>query len=462
MPSTPIRTLHETTIGFQIFNSSFEGEFFQWHEVTKVFKLHIGRYFTWLFGTVCYLLMQSCALQQVPTGGPKDTTAPKVVKTIPPNGQVHFVDKKIQIAFDEYVDLNDPGKEIIITPPLDKPAAYSIKGHTLVIDLKENALKENTTYSVILGNAIKDIHEGNKLQNYHYVFSTGAYLDSLKISGKAIDAVFYKGYPNAKILLYSDTKDSSVYKRKPDYYSVADKDGNFKLENLKKADFKIYAINDKNDNLFLDYGEEIAFLKERVAPDTAKNKVLELRMFVPVSQKNIVQSYTFTPPAFTLKFGKIPESLVIMRSSGAATFKDIKTNKDISLTDFDVVPYRKSLKSQDSIMFWMPTKEDTTGIRLRISMDSVKIDTLLKAKDKLAKDAFKLKPILLSNARIIDKYGVPAALEFNLPVTKVFKQFIEVLPGKSKASVLRGLSFADSSHTLLLIDAPIDPDTITR
>ena len=50
-------------------------------------------------------LAQRCANAVAPTGGPKDTTPPVVVAAVPENQSTHFIGKKIEITFDEYITL---------------------------------------------------------------------------------------------------------------------------------------------------------------------------------------------------------------------------------------------------------------------------------------------------------------------------------------------------------------------
>ena len=64
------------------------------------------------------MLLAGCAKIVTPTGGPKDTTPPKVVKVEPEDGTVRFNAKHIRIWFDEYVTLNNPTENVLVSPPL--------------------------------------------------------------------------------------------------------------------------------------------------------------------------------------------------------------------------------------------------------------------------------------------------------------------------------------------------------
>ena len=67
----------------------------------------------------------------------------------------------------------------MISPPLEENPQYTLKGKTLIIDLKECHLDSNTTYIILCNQAIKDYTEGNLLPDKNIVFSTGDYIDSM-------------------------------------------------------------------------------------------------------------------------------------------------------------------------------------------------------------------------------------------------------------------------------------------
>jgi hypothetical protein len=119
---------------------------------------------------------------QSPTGGPKDTIQPVIIKELPKNLSRNFNVKKIQIEFDEFIKLTNEFSEISISPSMDLAPTYKARKEKLEINFEEELL-ENTTYTINFGKAIQDVNEGNILKNYTYVFSTGNELDSLSISG---------------------------------------------------------------------------------------------------------------------------------------------------------------------------------------------------------------------------------------------------------------------------------------
>ena len=210
--------------------------------------------------TLFLLLHYSCANVVSPSGGPKDSTPPQVIKFSPENLSTKFIGSTITITFDEYFSLQDPIEQIFISPPLKHSPEYKIKGKSLLINL-QNELTKNTTYTINFGNSIKDITEKNVIGNLQYVFSTGHYIDSLLIQGRVQTALDNKPVENILVMLYSALEDSVVYQDKPFYVAKTNKLGEFVIKNIKKGNYKIFALDDINGNYIYDLPEEkIAFI----------------------------------------------------------------------------------------------------------------------------------------------------------------------------------------------------------
>ena len=64
-------------------------------------------------------MLLSCAQIVAPTGGKKDTLAPRIVKIIPENQSRNFNGKQIDILFDEYVSIDNIQQQLSITPNLE-------------------------------------------------------------------------------------------------------------------------------------------------------------------------------------------------------------------------------------------------------------------------------------------------------------------------------------------------------
>lgn len=211
-----------------------------------------------LFITLLTLLC-GCAKVVTPVGGPKDTTPPKLLKEQPENANVNFQDGQIKITFDEYFTLNNPNDNVLISPPMHHAPDYKIKGKSLIIKIKDT-LQPNTTYNMVFSNCIQDFNENNKLNYYHYSFSTGSAVDSFKIKGDLRDAQTLEPAVDFFVLLYRDNIDSLPLTSLPSYITKTLSNGHFEFEHIGAGSYKIFALKDINANLLFDLpNESIAF-----------------------------------------------------------------------------------------------------------------------------------------------------------------------------------------------------------
>ena len=145
-------------------------------------------------------LIVSCANIVMPSGGKKDAYPPVLINVTTENNTINFTKKNIVFEFNENVVPNNWSDNFSISPLTKEPVNFKIKNKTLTLDL-DNKLEKNTTYSVNLDNCIKDLNEGNILENLRFSFSTGSYLDSLYIKGIVIDAFTLEPKANTHVFL---------------------------------------------------------------------------------------------------------------------------------------------------------------------------------------------------------------------------------------------------------------------
>ncbi len=203
-----------------------------------------------IFLLVCIALTRvsfitGCANIVPPSGGPKDTLPPVLIHSDPVIRSMHVNANKIVLTFDEYIDMKDIHKNLIVSPvPKLTPVVYS---HLKVITITlKDTLQPNTTYSLNFGRAVTDVNEGNVLKNFTYIFSTGDYIDSLRYSGRVILA--HNGKPDSTliVMLHTQLDDSAVEKERPRYITRLDSGGNFTFTNIKPDIYRLYALNDES------------------------------------------------------------------------------------------------------------------------------------------------------------------------------------------------------------------------
>ncbi len=215
--------------------------------------------------------LSQCAKVVSPTGGDKDTIPPAVRKSTPPNFSTGFASDEIEVVFDEFIQLKDVNQKLIVSPPMEKKPDVRLRGKGILIRLDEDLLPQ-TTYTLNFNDAISDNNEGNPLEGFEYVFSTGDELDSLSLAGTLVDAFSGKPVEGVYVMLYENLADSIPYLHVPYYLGKTDKEGAFSINHLRADTFRLFALQDLNMNYKFDQvTEAIAFLDSLITlrPETA-------------------------------------------------------------------------------------------------------------------------------------------------------------------------------------------------
>jgi hypothetical protein len=251
----------------------------------KVAKFMKINFLHTLFISLSFFISNGCANRVAPNGGLKDATPPRVSESKPANKTLNFKGNGIVLSFDEFVVLQNPEQQVIVSPYMPQLPEFKIKGKSIEINFKE-PLKNNTTYSINFGSSLKDLSEGNPLSNYSFTFSTGAALDTQQIAGKVLLADTNTPTEALVMLYEANAPDSAFRTRPPLYMARSDKEGNFTIRSLPLGSYRLYALKDKNGNFFYDQAnEDIAFLpqtvnSQTVAADTTNKTTLPiLRLF---------------------------------------------------------------------------------------------------------------------------------------------------------------------------------------
>ena len=212
------------------------------------------------------LLIHACANKaQGPTGGPKDKTPPRVLRSFPVNGALNYKKKLIEIDFDKIVTVEKPNDFVIISPPQQKSPDVKSYGRKVTVSLNED-LQDSTTYSINFGNAIADVNEKNILKNYLFSFSTGNKIDTMKISGTVINAEDLNPMEGIIVGIYKETSDS-VFSLIPFMrIGKTDENGRFSIDNIKAGKYKVYALADANHDYKYQPGEGLALYDSIITP----------------------------------------------------------------------------------------------------------------------------------------------------------------------------------------------------
>lgn len=214
-----------------------------------------------------------CANIIPPQGGPRDSLAPVLLKSDPGDSTRNFRGDKITFTFDEYVEVQNISDNLLVSPLPKNPPVVDYKLRTVTLKIKDS-LEANTTYSFNFGSAIRDFNEGNPYKNFTYTFSTGAYLDSLELTGSVVLAETGKVDTSMIIMLHTSADDSALIKDKPRYITRLDGKGNFHFKNLPARTFYIYALKDDgNTRRYLSNKQLFAFADAPVTTGVTKDSI---------------------------------------------------------------------------------------------------------------------------------------------------------------------------------------------
>ena len=325
-------------------------------------------------GLALALCVLACARQGAPTGGPKDLTPPKLDSiTSTPNFTTRFDKKRIELRFDEWITLDDAANQVIISPPLAKRQKITLKGKTVVVELpEEEVLRENTTYTINFGKAVKDLHEGNAATDLRFVFSTGDFIDSLAINGSVVDAYTADPVDNVTVMLYDVLTDSVIRQERPYYFARTDKSGQFRIENLKAGRYKAVAIEDADQNLkWSGENERIAFPDSLLSVDDTLVQTISFRLFGEHKAFRLLDKNESRYGQVKLVYTDKPDSVQVR--------SDLPTMRLLTERSLDTLLVWYD--SADSIPWQLIANKDTVLVRVLNRNDFLRKNRILFADD---------------------------------------------------------------------------------
>lgn len=212
--------------------------------------------------TLFALLLAACASIGNPDGGRYDETPPKVLVSYPADKATNSDKKKISIAFDEYIKLENASEKVIVSPPQIEAPNIRADGKRVRIDLYDS-LQANTTYTIDFSDAIEDNNEGNPMGNYTYSFSTGDEIDTMEVAGTVLNAENLEPIKGIMVGLYpADTSFNDTILRSTPFKRVSRTNGSgkFSIKGVKPGNYHVFALKDADGNfLFNQKSEIIAF-----------------------------------------------------------------------------------------------------------------------------------------------------------------------------------------------------------
>jgi len=234
----------------------------------------------YLYSLLIFVLT-SCATVIAPPGGPEDTLSPRVSgTTLVPNSVNQSVKLDLTLQFDEWIIQKPPNGAIVISPPISGRLRVKADGDRLRI-YSDEPLDSNTTYTLTVTNAIKDLQNNPLEMPFQILFSTGAVLDSLTadfsvllqdslivrkkfpvvalypIGGVRANKGYLGKYRDSTLTAEADTI-PNITKEIPQYIAQTDSLGNGILQGMQAGSYLAVAFLDENNNQRLDAEDEIA------------------------------------------------------------------------------------------------------------------------------------------------------------------------------------------------------------
>jgi uncharacterized protein (DUF2141 family) len=362
--------------------------------------------FKYLYFLLIFLVI-GCAKRGSITGGLKDTIAPVLKASFPKNFTTKFTSKEIKLVFDEYVKLKNVNKQLIVSPPLKyQPEIFpQTASKTLTIKIKDT-LQPNTTYSFNFGQSIEDNNEGNAYQQFKYVFSTGNYIDSLKLNVKVKDALEKKVDNFVSIMLYEVNEkfnDSTIYKQNPQYITnTLDSLQTVTLENVKAGKYQLIALKDNNNNKFDPKIDKIGFQKQYIT--IPNDTVFEVELFKEKLAFKAMKPSQASGNRMVMGYEGNPRKTKVLVKNGSEQLETIISQ----------------LPKKDSVQIWYkPLKVDS--LEVNVTNDKFDRNFITKIKNQ-KKDTLSISTEFAGNLPLRERF----TLNSNTPLVKFDKSKIAI------------------------------------
>ena len=337
--------------------------------------------------------LKSCASIGQLDGGPYDTIPPVVLGVYPNNYATNFKDKRITLDFNEYVQIKEQQKELFTSPAMKKPT-ITLRGKSLIVDLKADTLLPNTTYAIEFGAAIADNNEGNPLHGLRYVFSTGDRIDSMIMSGYTEKSETADSLGKTFIYFFEADSvaepkewDSTMFNYSPSKIARSQNNGIFIAQNLRPVDYRVYAFNDTNGNQIYEPSVDmVGFLDGVYNPSKMPPFGVwydSIRRYPSADPQLYFR--LFTDKSFvrqSMQDAVRPEQhkILITFAAEKPEIRSIKLNG----IDPDSIIYEPSLKG-DSLTLWLNMRGENIPDSLKGEMIYMKHDSLRQLQPDTAK-----------------------------------------------------------------------------
>lgn len=245
------------------------------------------KFFNNMFPVLGLFAISGCATINNPEGGPQDKTPPTLLSSTPADQELNVTTNTITLDFDEEIQQNNLNRELQITPNLDNKFRVRTDENQLQI-IFEEPLQNSTTYILNFGEGIQDITEKNTAEGLKLAFSTGSYIDSSRVSGTVVHMLTNEPLNEGIVALYPAMDTLSIRKNKPYYQAKTNAAGEYSFTNVKEGAYRIYALQDLNNNSIYDNENEAVAYKQEPILVTPQEQQVTLQLVKIDTKKPIL------------------------------------------------------------------------------------------------------------------------------------------------------------------------------
>jgi uncharacterized protein (DUF2141 family) len=409
----------------------------------------------WLLASI----LLACANIGTPNGGPYDEEPPKVVYSKPDMNQLNFKGKKIEVFFDEYISIENPSENVIITPPQKQSPFIQAVGKKVTVELKDT-LKEQTTYTVDFTGSIVDNNEKNVLENFSFAFSTGDILDTLQISGILINASNLEPVQKMLVGIHEDLSDTAFTRTSFLRTSRTDERGRFTIRNISPGDYSLFALEDKNRNYAYDKvnNEAMAFYDTVIIPTCERGLAPDTiwRDTVTIDTVRMIEKTFFYPDDLILWFfcdSVAPRQRMLKPERTQDHFFTLNFNAPL-----DTFPDPKPLNFEPRDSLWYVVQRGSGGEAESFSVNYWMLDSMI----------YKLDTLLLEVSYWKNNDTIPDLLEWQTDTLSLVNREAQQKKKKatrkkspkirpSKESIADSLTTEEAKETVIPLQLAITP-----
>ena len=202
-------------------------------------------------------LWSSCAKVGAPPGGPEDKTGPSLIEFYP-QGNALLVPRRMtaRLVFSEPVNRASVEAALFLSPDPRQRVRYRWRGRALQLIFLDS-LEAERTYVISVGSQAKDLRGNPAGITNTIAFSTGEHIDRGRIDGWLSGVSSPQAVSLWAYLLAGDSAVNPAG-QDADYRLQSGRDGRFRFEYLKAGRYRVFAVEDRNqDGLWNPPGERL-------------------------------------------------------------------------------------------------------------------------------------------------------------------------------------------------------------